>query len=73
MYFLEIKMNNKFKYLPYLCLILGFCIAVIGHSNPIKNQYVLILGIIVMLFGIYKLSVSIPSKHSEATKEEDEV
>jgi len=64
-------MKKRFKYIPHLSIIIGFLVALIGHSNPIKNQYVLIIGIVIMLSGIYKLSVTIPSKNSESEKEED--
>lgn len=63
-------MSKKQKnYSTYLLLLIGSCIALYANSNEDQNVYLLIFGIVILMFGAYRLSATIPSKHE---KEHDE-
>ncbi|WP_298238210.1 hypothetical protein [uncultured Algibacter sp.] len=56
------------KYLNYILILLGAIIAMYSKVGADQNQYVLIIGIIVLMIGVYRISRTIPSKND---KDED--
>lgn len=50
------------KYLNYILILLGAIIAMYSKVEADQNQYVLIMGIIVLMVGVYRIARAIPSK-----------
>jgi uncharacterized membrane protein len=50
------------KYLNYILILLGAIIAMYSKVEADQNQYVLIMGIIVLMVGVYRIARGIPSK-----------
>jgi len=59
---------NFSKYLNYLLIIIGCFIAIYAQAGEEQDVVVLILGIIILMFGLFRVSSSIPSKRE---KEQD--
>lgn len=51
------------KYLNYILIFLGAIIAMYAKVDANQNQFILIVGIIVLMIGVYRISKSIPSRH----------
>ena len=45
-----------------ICIVIGGCIAFYANANAQQNTYVLIAGIVLLMFGVYRISRNIPSK-----------
>ncbi len=56
------KKNNT---LSYLLIIIGAVIAIYAKAEASQNVIVLVIGIIVLMYGTYKLSSTIPSNTSK--------
>ncbi|APY11996.1 hypothetical protein BWZ22_12480 [Seonamhaeicola sp. S2-3] len=50
------------KYLNYILILLGAIVALYANSSKAQNVLVLILGIVLLMVGIYRISKTIPSK-----------
>lgn len=63
--------NRKMKKntISYLLILIGGAVAIYANADEQQNLIVLILGIIILMLGIYRLSSTIKSK----TEEEDVV
>ena len=61
------------KYLNYILIIIGACVAFYANAEKEQNQYILIGGIVLLMIGIYRISKSIPSKNNEDENDEDNV
>ena len=59
---------NFSKYLNYLLIIIGCFIAIYSQAGEEQDVVVLILGIVILMFGLFRVSSSIPSKRE---KEQD--
>ncbi|MGJ5640885.1 hypothetical protein I3217_02040 [Formosa sp. S-31] len=46
----------------YILIVIGIIVAMFAKIDPNQNKYILIIGICVLMFGIFRLSQSIPSK-----------
>lgn len=55
--------------LSYLLILIGGAVAIYANADEQQNLIVLILGIIILMLGIYRLSSTIKSK----TEDEDVV
>lgn len=53
------------KYLNYFLILLGAIVAIYAKADEHQNQTILIIGIVILMIGIYRISKSIPSKNSE--------
>lgn len=53
------------KYFNYILIIFGAAVAIYSKAETEQNQYILIGGIMILMFGIYRISRSIPSKNAE--------
>lgn len=51
--------------ISYLLIILGGLIAFYANAETQQNVYVLIIGIIVLMLGVYRLTTTIPSKKNK--------
>lgn len=65
------------KIISYILILTGCIAAVYAQAGVEQNELVLILGIIILMFGIYRIARNIPSKFEENDqediKEEDEI
>lgn len=50
------------KYINYILILTGAVIAMYGKSTQEENQYFLIIGIILIILGVYRIARTIPSK-----------
>ena len=53
------KRNNI---LNYIFIVIGGIVAIYAQADEEQNTMVLIIGIVVLMFGIYRISSDIPSK-----------
>jgi len=57
------------KLINIICIIAGGIVAIYAQADAQQNTYLLIGGITILMFGIYRTSRNIPSK-SETQEEE---
>jgi len=50
------------KYINYLLLLMGCIIAIYAQAGEEQDVVVLILGIVILMYGLFRISSSIPSK-----------
>ena len=50
------------KYLNYSLVIIGAIVAIYAKAGKAQNQTILILGIVVLMIGVYRIAKTIPSK-----------
>ncbi|WP_233265924.1 hypothetical protein [Formosa sp. L2A11] len=55
-------MMKSSQTLNYILIIFGILIAMYAKVDNAENPYLLILGICSLLFGVFKISQTIPSK-----------
>lgn len=51
------------RFLNFILILVGASIAIYAQAEEQQNQYILIIGIAVLMFGLFRLSSRIPSKH----------
>jgi len=61
------------KYLNYLLIVIGAIIAMYANVNSGQNQYILIIGIVFLMMGIYRVSKTIPSKNEKERTNPDDI
>lgn len=54
--------NNS---IHYLFILIGAVIAIYANANEEQHLVLLIIGIVVLMFGVFKLQATIPSKNSD--------
>ncbi|WP_179352223.1 hypothetical protein [Winogradskyella vidalii] len=70
---------NFSRTLNFLCILVGGIIAFYAQAQEEQNTYILLAGIMLLVFGVYRTSRNIPDKEEEAdesfvkTEKEDEV
>jgi len=62
----------KNKYIYYLSVVIGGAIAIYANASEQQNTLILILGIVFLMFGIFKIQSTIPSKKEKETFVESE-
>ena len=51
---------------PYIVLIIiGSIVAIYAQAEEKQNTTILVVGIVLLMFGLYKLAASIPSKKNK--------
>ena len=58
----------KNNIINYLLIFFGAIVAIYAQATEEQNTVILILGIVVLMFGIYRIASTIPSKN---VKDED--
>lgn len=53
------------KYLSYLFILLGGIVAIYAQAQEEQNSILLIIGIVVLMLGVYTISRKIPSKKDQ--------
>ncbi len=66
LYFCRMKLS---KYINIICIILGGAVALYAQAEEQQNTYVLIGGIVLLMFGIYRISRHVPSKFENQQEE----
>jgi len=62
-------MNNFSRILNISCIIIGGVIAIYAQAGKEQNEYVLVIGIVLLMFGIYRISRNVPSKFENQEEE----
>ena len=57
------------KYINYLLILIGCIVAIYAQAGEEQDIVILILGIIILMFGLFRISSTIPSKKDKV--EED--
>lgn len=61
-----IKLNmNISRLINLICVVGGGTVAIYAQAGESQNMYLLIGGIILLMFGIYRTSRNIPSKYDK--------
>ena len=58
-------------YISYFIILLGAIVAMYGNSQEPQNTVALIVGIMLLMFGVYRISRTIPSKYDRELKEDN--
>nr|WP_321234252.1 hypothetical protein [uncultured Psychroserpens sp.] len=58
------------RIISYILIVIGGLVAIYAQADEQQNQYILIAGIAVLMFGIYSLSRNIPSKKDREDNED---
>lgn len=56
-----VAMKNK-NFVSYLSIILGGAVAIYANAETEQNVVFLVLGILLLMFGVYRLNASLSSK-----------
>jgi len=56
---------NYSKYINYLLLLIGSMVAIYAQAGKKQDVVILILGIVILMFGLFRISSSIPSKRDK--------
>ena len=70
---------NISRTLNFICIVVGGLIAFYAQAQEEQNTYILLGGIMLLMFGIYRTSRNIPSKFDKEeesfikTEREDEI
>ncbi|WP_439152152.1 hypothetical protein [Winogradskyella sp.] len=52
-----------------ICIVVGGAVAIYAQAEEKQNTYLLMGGIILLMFGIYRVSRNIPSKYDNQEEE----
>lgn len=58
------------KYINYILIIFGAFVALYAKTGTEQNVFILIIGIVMLMLGIYRISKTIPSKFKDEEKNE---
>lgn len=61
---------NVSRLISLACIIIGGAIALYAQAEEQQNTFVLMIGIVLLILGVYRISRRIPSK-SESSQEEN--
>ncbi len=65
-----IRLNmNISRLINLICIVVGGIIAIYAQAGEEQNTFLLIGGIVLLMFGVYRTSRNIPSKYGK--QEED--
>lgn len=53
------------KYLNYILIVVGAFTAMYAKVGEHKNQLVLMVGIVLLMIGVYRISKTIPSRNTD--------
>ncbi|MEP1489401.1 MAG: hypothetical protein ABJK28_13340 [Algibacter sp.] len=59
------------KYINYILILVGAFIAMYAKAGADQNQALLVIGIVMLMLGVYRVSRMIPSKNKEEEGVED--
>jgi len=53
------------KKINYLIIVSGCAVSIYARAEEEQNLFVLILGIVILMFGLYRISSTIPHKKNK--------
>lgn len=60
---------NISRIINFICIVAGGIIAIYAQAEEKQNTYLLMGGIVLLMFGIYRTSRNIPSKYDKQEEE----
>lgn len=60
---------NISRLINFICIVVGGIVALYAQAEEQQNTYLLIGGIVFLMFGIYRTSRNIPSKFDKQEEE----
>lgn len=60
---------NISRLINYTCIVIGGVIAIYAQAEEKQDTFLLVGGIIILMFGIYRTSRNIPSKYEKQEEE----
>ena len=60
---------NLSRIINIICIVIGGVIAIYAQAEEKQNIYLLVGGIILLMFGIYRISRNVPSKFDNQKEE----
>lgn len=60
---------NISRLINLICVVVGGIVAIYAQAGEKQNLYLLIGGIVLLMFGIYRTSRNIPSKYENKEEE----
>ena len=60
---------NLSRIINIVCIVIGGVIAIYAQAEEEQNIYLLVGGIILLMFGIYRISRNVPSKFDNQKEE----
>lgn len=60
---------NLSRIISVICIIIGGIIAIYAQAEEKQNVYLLVGGIVLLMFGIYRISRNVPSKFDNPKEE----
>ncbi|MCL5129110.1 MULTISPECIES: hypothetical protein [unclassified Algibacter] len=61
------------KYLNYVLILVGAIVAMYAKVGAKQNQYLLIVGIVFLMMGVYRISRLVPSRKDEDLDNNDSI
>jgi hypothetical protein len=60
---------NISRIINFICIVAGGSIAIYAQAEEKQNMYLLMGGLVLLMFGIYRISRNIPSKYDKNEEE----
>mgnify|MGYP003655068369 CR=1 FL=1 len=60
---------NISRLINFICIVAGGLVALYAQAQEQQNTYLLMGGLVLLMFGIYRTSRNIPSKHDKQEEE----
>ena len=60
---------NISRIINFICIVIGAVVAIYAEAGEAQNTYILLAGIMLLMFGIYRISRNIPSKYENEEEE----
>ncbi len=60
---------NISRLINFICIVAGGLVALYAQAQEQQNTYLLMGGLVLLMFGIYRTSRNIPSKHDQQEEE----
>jgi len=64
-----VRIMNISRIINFICIVVGGIVAIYAQAEEKQNTYLLIGGIVLLMFGIYRTSRNIPSKYDNQEEE----
>lgn len=64
-----VRVMNISRIINFICIVAGGIVAINAQAEEKQNTYLLIGGIVLLMFGIYRTSRNIPSKYDNQEEE----
>jgi hypothetical protein len=65
----QFQIMNMSRVLNFICIVTGGLVTVYAKAQESQNTYLLMGGLVLLMFGIYRTSRNIPSKHEQQEEE----